>query len=250
MREEIYGRLACSIQSWIRETVEGAGATGVVLGLSGGLDSCVSAALCARALGAERVLGIMMPCGNHPDDERDGGRIAGFLGISSKTVRLDTVLEELVGVGGLDSSDGLNMGNLKARLRMATVYAHSGGRLVAGTSNRSEYLAGYWTKWGDGVADFHPLIGLYKDQVVRLAEAMELPGWTTERVPSAGLWPGQSDEGEMGVSYREIRDYFTGGASTVSAEAADRIGRLHGASHHKRNPIPSFNAERWFRDNG
>lgn len=250
MSEETYGRLAEAIRAWIRETVENTGATGVVLGLSGGLDSCVSAALCARAIGQGCVLGIMMPCGNHPDDERDGKRMADHLGIPSKVVRLDTVLEEMVRAGGLDRSDGLNMGNLKARLRMAAVYAHSKGRLVAGTSNRSEYLAGYWTKWGDGVADFHPLLGLYKDQVVKLAEAMELPGWTTERVPSAGLWPGQSDEGEMGVSYREIRDYFTGGATTVSSEASARIGMLHGASHHKRSPIPSFNAERWFRDNG
>lgn len=250
MKGETYCMLAEAIRTWIGETVENAGATGVVLGLSGGLDSCVSAALCAGALGKNSVLGIMMPCGNHPDDERDGKRIADFLGIESMTVRLDTVLLEMVKAAGLDSSDGMNMGNLKARLRMATVYAHSKGRLVAGTSNRSEYLAGYWTKWGDGVADLHPLLGLYKDQVVKLAQAMELPGWTTERVPSAGLWPGQSDEGEMGVSYREIRDYFTGGATMVSAEAAARIGRLHGASHHKRNPIPSFNAERWFRDNG
>ncbi len=250
MKEGAYGRLAEAIQAWIRETVENASAAGVVIGLSGGLDSCVSASLCAGALGKSRVLGIMMPCGNHPDDERDGKRIADFLGIESRTVRLDTVLEEMVQAGGLDRSDGMNMGNLKARLRMATVYAHSKGMLVAGTSNRSEYLAGYWTKWGDGVADFHPLLGLYKDQVMKLAEAMELPGWTTERVPSAGLWPGQSDEGEMGVSYREIKDYFTGGATTVSAKAAARIGMLHGASHHKRNPIASFNAERWFRDNG
>lgn len=218
--------------------------------MSGGLDSCVSAALCAGALGQNRVLGIMMPCGNHPDDERDGRRIADFLGIESRTVRLDQVLEAMVNTAGLDNSDALNMGNLKARLRMATVYAHSQGRLVAGTSNRSEYLAGYWTKWGDGVADFHPLLGLYKDQVVKLAEAMELPEWTTERVPSAGLWPGQSDEGEMGVSYSEIRSFFTGGPPSVSREAAARIAMLHGSSHHKRNPIPSFNAERWFRDNG
>jgi len=250
MKEGTYCGLAEAIRSWIRETVDNAGAMGVVLGLSGGLDSCVSAALCAGALGSDRVLGMMMPCGNHPDDERDGKRIADLLGIESRIVRLDAVLDEMVKAGGLDRSDRMNMGNLKARLRMATVYARAGGRLVAGTSNRSEYLAGYWTKWGDGVADFHPLLGLFKDQVIKLAEALELPRWTTERVPSAGLWPGQSDEGEMGVSYSEIRSYFTGGPSTVSEEAAERIGRLHGASHHKRNPIPSFNAERWFRDNG
>ncbi len=250
MKDYIYKSLSSAMQAWIGETVKCAGAQGIVLGLSGGLDSCVSAALCAGAIGAGNVLGIMMPCGNHPDDERDGQRIADFLGIDRKVVNLEKVVGELVLSAGLDGSDRLSMGNLKARIRMATVYAHSGRRLVAGTSNRSEYLAGYWTKWGDGVADFHPLVGLYKDQVAKLAEALGLPGWTIERVPSAGLWPGQSDEGEMGVSYGDIRRYFTEGAQSVSKEAAATIERLHGASHHKRCPIPSFNAERWFRDNG
>lgn len=250
MMEELYGKLARAVQAWIGETVNSAGARGVVLGLSGGLDSCVCAALCARAVGAGNVLGLMMPCGNHPDDERDGERIAGFLGIEGKTVNLERVFDEVVRAADLDRSDTLNMGNLKARLRMATLYAHSERRLVAGTSNRSEYLTGYWTKWGDGVADFHPLIGLYKDQVAALATALGLPAWTTRRVPSAGLWPGQSDEGEMGVSYGQIRSYFTDGEMSVTPEAAGVIRRLHRGSNHKRAPIPSFNAERWFQQNG
>jgi NAD+ synthase len=248
--EQMYDLLARAIQEWIAETVAGAGVDRVVLGLSGGLDSCVSAALCAGALGGDNVLGIMMPCGNHPDDLLDGQKIAGFLGIHSRTVDLRTAFGELVKTAGLDPSDTLMMGNLKARLRMAVLYAHSRGRLVAGTSNRSEYLTGYWTKWGDGVADFHPLLDLYKDQVLKLAGTLGLPGWVTRRVPSAGLWPGQSDEGEMGVSYGEIRDYFAGGPGSVSPETAGIIGRLHGASGHKRAPIPHFDAERWFRDHG
>ncbi len=250
MMEQEYGRLARAISDWIAGTVAGAGLNRVVLGLSGGLDSCVSAALCAEALGGDNVLGIMMPCGNHPDDLRDGRRIAGFLGIHSSTVDLEAPFGELVRAAELDRSDTLMMGNLKARLRMAVLYAHSRGRLVAGTSNRSEYLAGYWTKWGDGVADFHPLLDLYKDQVLKLAETLNLPEWVTARVPSAGLWPGQSDEGEMGVTYRDIREYFTEGPGSVSPEAAGIIGRLHGASAHKRAPIPHFDAERWFRDHG
>lgn len=250
MMHLLYENLARAIQAWIGEIVSASGARGVVLGLSGGLDSCVSAALCAGALGPGNVLGIMLPCGNHPDDERDGNRIADLLGIERKTVNLESAFDELVSAAALDRSNTLNMGNLKARLRMAVVYAHSGNRLVAGTSNRSEYLAGYWTKWGDGAADFHPLIGLFKDQVVALAEALGLPPWTTARVPSAGLWPGQSDEGEMGVTYGQIRSFFTEGEASVPPEAAQAIRRLHGGSHHKRSPIPCFNAERWLQENG
>ncbi len=250
MMERVYGELSRAIQGWIATTVAGAGTKRVVLGLSGGLDSCVSAALCAGALGGDNVLGIMMPCGNHPDDLRDGGRIAEFLKINSKVVDLEAAFRELIRAADLDGSDATVTGNLKSRLRMAVLYAHSRGRLVAGTSNRSEYLTGYWTKWGDGVADFQPLRGLYKDQVVKLAEAMGLPGWVMGRVPSAGFWPGQSDEEEMGVTYREIRDYFAEGPESLSPEAAGIIGRLHGASVHKRAPTPCFDAERWFRDHG
>jgi len=250
MSESVYEELARAVQAWIRQIVARSGVRGAVLGLSGGLDSCVSAALCAHALGPENVLGLVLPCGSHSDDQRDGERIADFLGIQRKTIRLDEPFEELVRVSGLDRSNSLKMGNIKARIRMTVIYAHSENRLVSGTSNRSEYLLGYWTKWGDGTADFHPLLGLYKSQVRRLAIAMRLPGWTVERVPSAGLWQGQSDEGEMGVTYDQIEIYFEKGAHSVPSEAAKRIEALHGATHHKRNSIPTFNGERWFQANG
>ncbi len=138
-----YSALADSIGNWIRETVLEASMTGAVVGLSGGLDSAVSAALCAAAIGKENVLGLIMPCESIQSDTDDGIRIAGHLGVRFKTVDLYPVLMSFT--TGLDDPSVLNLANIKSRLRMAMLYAHSSGRLVLGTSNYSEILVGYWT---------------------------------------------------------------------------------------------------------
>jgi len=241
----IYDELTNNITEWIKERVNAARVKSVVLGLSGGIDSGVTAALCARALGAESVLGLVMPCGSIPEDTRDGHRTARHLGIAVKEIELSGVLDAFVSAGKLDTTDVLNLANAKARLRMTMCYAHSKNRLVAGTGNLSETVTGYWTKWGDGAADFLPIAELWKDEVRELAKYLELPLWVVDRVPSAGLWVNQSDEGEMGVTYDEIKKYFTGGAESVSSAAAERIAGLHSSSAHKREPIPVFHARRW-----
>lgn len=240
-----YSELTEKITDWIREKVREAGVNGVVIGLSGGIDSGVTAALCTRALGAENVLGLVMPCGSIPEDTRDGHRTAQHLGVAAKEIQLSGVLDAFVSAGKLDTEDILNLANVKARLRMAMCYAHSGNRLVAGTGNMSETVTGYWTKWGDGAADFLPIAELWKDEVRELAEYLELPRWIIDRVPSAGLWVNQSDEDEMGVTYDEIKRYFTQGADSVSAASAERIAGLHSSSAHKRKPIPVFHARGW-----
>ncbi|MCD6587537.1 MAG: NAD(+) synthase, partial [Candidatus Fermentibacteraceae bacterium] len=194
-----YSELTGKITDWIKEKVRGAGMNGVVIGLSGGIDSGVTAALCTRALGAENVLGLVMPCGSIPEDTRDGHRTAQHLGIAVKVIELSGVLDAFVSAGKLDTDDILNLANVKARLRMTMCYANSRNRLVAGTGNMSETVTGYWTKWGDGAADFLPIAELWKDEVRELAKYLELPRWIIDRVPSAGLWVNQSDEGEMGV---------------------------------------------------
>ena len=246
-RTEIdYRGLADSIEEWVRKVVSEAFVSGVVVGLSGGLDSAVSAALCAGALGSENVLGLIMPCGSMQSDTDDGASIAEHLGIRYTTIDLSPVLQEFI--GGLDDTSVLNIANIKSRLRMAMLYAHSTGRLVLGTSNYSEILVGYWTKWGDGAADLLPIAGLYKDEVRKIAAALDLPRWVIERIPSAGLWPGQSDEEEMGVSYNDIRAYFDGG--DISESAAARIQQMVKSTEHKRNPIVYFNARKWMEDNG
>jgi NAD+ synthase len=246
-RTEIdYRCLIESIEEWIRETRSKASVSGVVVGMSGGLDSAVSAALCAGALGSENVLGLIMPCGSIQSDTDDGVKISKHLGIEYRIIDLSPVLQAFI--GGLDDKSVLNIANIKSRLRMAMLYAHSSGRLVLGTSNYSEILVGYWTKWGDGAADLLPIAGLFKDEVRKIAAELGLPRWVIDRVPSAGLWPGQSDEEEMGVSYNDIRAYFDGG--DISGSAAAKIKKMAGSTEHKRNPIVYFNARKWMEDNG
>ena len=243
----IFLELADALGGWIKETVGRTSARGLVVGLSGGLDSSVAAALGAGALGAGKVMGLVMPCGSSREDTRDGLRIAEHLGIGSIVTELSPVLEKFLEAGGIHDTDQLGRANIKARLRMTMLYAHSGDRLVLGTSNYSEILVGYWTKWGDGAADLQPLARLYKDEVRELAGALGLPEWVIGRVPSAGLWPGQSDESEMGVTYRQIREYFQGG--DVPAEAAERIASMQESTEHKRSPVPYFDARKWMEDN-
>jgi len=217
--------------------------TGVVVGLSGGLDSAVSAALAARALGAGAVLGMALPCGSIPEDLRDAELVAEHLGIPFRVIDLTPALDALADTAGLRGAPGVTLANVKSRLRMTVLYAHSAGRLVLGTSNWSEILVGYWTKWGDGAADLLPLARLYKSEVRAVAESLGLPARIVERIPSAGLWPGQSDEGEMGVTYDEIETFFRGG--DPGSRASARIAEMVRASEHKRRPVPFFDAREW-----
>lgn len=239
---ELYSRLGDKISRWIEERVHSAGMTGAVVGLSGGIDSGVTAALCRKALGRENVLGLVMPCRSLEADTTDGLGTAEFLGIKALRIDLSGVLQRFIQEGGIDPGNRLNIANVKARLRMTMEYAHSEGRLVVGTGNLSETMTGYSTKWGDGAADLFPMADLWKDEVRSLALALDLPEWITERVPSAGLWEGQTDEGEMGVTYEEIKKYHTEGPGTVSEAAASRIGQLYLSSSHKREPVPFFHA--------
>jgi NAD+ synthase len=179
---------------------------GVVVGLSGGIDSALTARLARDALGPEHVLGLLLPDRGFPDElRRETEAYAEGLGIEHRTVSIDgpeasiaAVLPEL--------SDRVDRGNVKARLRMTLAYAVARGRrrLVVGTGNKSELLVGYFTKYGDGGTDLLPLGDLYKTQVRALAEELGLPRAIRERPPTAGLWEGQTDEGELGISYDEL----------------------------------------------
>ncbi len=242
-----YAALAREIEAWIALKVRESGTGGIVLGLSGGVDSGVTAALSARALGNGKVLCLALPCGSSQDDTGDALRLAGILDIECRVIDLDPVLASLVRSVGLDAADRLAIANVKARLRMTIIYAFSRGRLVAGTSNFSEILVGYWTKWGDGAADILPLGRLWKEEVYDLARELDLPDWLIGKIPSAGLWPGQSDEGEMGVSYADIRHYYEGDLSP--GDAFDRIEEMKSITEHKRNPISFFDARKWIGDN-
>ncbi len=241
--------LAGDIAEWMRLAVGSAGAEGLVLGLSGGVDSAAVLALSAMAVGPRRVMAVHMPCGSSPGDASDASLAAEAFGVGMTTVRLDGVFGEMISACGLSGASRLTLANIRPRLRMTVLYAFSTGRLVVGTGNLSEILVGYSTKWGDSAADIAPLAGLYKDEVVELARVLGVPGRILGKAPSAGLWEGQTDEGEMGVTYDEIRSFFEAPGS-LAAEAAGRIAAMHGRSRHKREPIPSFDARGWLAAHG
>lgn len=179
---------------------------GVVVGLSGGIDSALCARLARDALGPDRVLGVLLPAAGFPEDlQRETERYADDLGIAHRTVPLSG-LSEAFRTALPDVTDRITRGNTVARLRMAVLYAlaRDHHRLVMGTGNKSELLQGYFTKYGDGGVDLLPIGDLYKTQVRALAEALELPSAIRERPPSAGFWEGQTDEEELGTSYVDL----------------------------------------------
>jgi len=231
------------ISSWIRERVREAGADGVVVGLSGGVDSSVVAALARMALG-ERLLGLIMPCQSKTSDIEDARLVARRLGIKMKEIPLDPIYESFLEI--LPPGDRLTRANLKARLRMVTLYYYANGLnyLVAGTGNKSELSIGYFTKYGDGGVDILPLGGLLKTEVKQLARELWIPERIIEKIPSAGLWEDQTDEEEMGMSYEELDRAIlaieSGDASGLTSEILDKVAEMMKASRHKRQPPPAF----------
>ncbi len=201
-----------TIHQFLRAHVAQSGGDGVVLGLSGGIDSALCARLAVDALGAGRVAALLLPDRLQPEaltDETLG--YAAELGIAARTVGIDgaevafhALLPEL--------SDRVTWGNVKARVRMTVLYAwaREHRRLVVGTGNKSELLMGYFTKWGDGGADLLPIGDLYKTQVRELSAALTLPREVRERPPTAGLWEGQTDEEELGIAYPELDQVLYG----------------------------------------
>ncbi|MDD5082625.1 MAG: NAD(+) synthase, partial [Dehalococcoidales bacterium] len=201
---------------WIRDRVTAAGCGGVLLGMSGGIDSSVIAVLCQRACPGN-TLGILMPCYSCQEDEDHALAVAGKFGITTKTIALDSIFDSLVKLlpaSGVDASaTRLAQANLKVRLRMVILYylANQMRFLVVGSSNRSELTLGYFTKYGDGGVDIMPLGNLVKQQVRELASCLGIPEVIIDKPPSAGLWPGQTDEAEMGLSYAELDRYLLTG---------------------------------------
>lgn len=242
---------ANDIVEWIRRQVTIAGARGLVVGLSGGLDSAVVARLCQLAMPGAAV-GAIMPCHSDPRDEQDADLVVSRFDLPA--VRLDLApaydhlladLRTLVPQAPKDQdADGpsadtkaqVSFANIKPRLRMSALYfiANSLNYLVVGTGNRSELTVGYFTKHGDGAADLLPLGRLLKSEVRMLARELEIPEEIIEKAPSAGLWSGQTDEEEMGFSYADLERYLTDGPEAVSPALAMRIERLVRMTEHKR----------------
>jgi NAD+ synthase len=198
------------ITEFILGIVNSAKAKGLVVGLSGGIDSAIVAKLGADALGKDRVLGIMLPApGSDPKDLEDAKLVAKHLGIRTQTINIGPMVEAFV--KALDPSEK-EQANIKSRCRMVALHqrAMRSGYLVAGTGNKSELLVGYFTKYGDGGVDLLPIGDLYKTQVWALSKELGLPERIVKRVPTAGLWKGQTDEGELGITYEKLDSILFG----------------------------------------
>lgn len=231
------------IEDFIRSVVERSGSDGVVIGVSGGVDSALASALCARALGSGSVEAYILPAGiSAPEDLQDAEQHCADYRIPCRVISIEPVLDAYRRMESFLPERRL-LGNLMARTRMAVLYYHANrtGRLVCGTSNRSEYLLGYCTKFGDSAADLQPILHLYKTEVYALARKLGIAENILNKPPSAGLWPGQRDEEEIGLTYREI----DGALASLEQRSWRPSGELEGrvlsmvlASRHKR--IPPF----------
>jgi NAD+ synthase len=195
------------LERFIKREVEKARLDGVVLGISGGVDSAAATGLAAAALGAENVTGFWLPY-HDESDEGDARAVVERFGIKFEEISIAPMADAYLAQAG--EVDDVRRGNVCARARMVVLYDQSkeANAMVMGTGNKTELLLGYFTLFGDAACSIAPLADLYKGQVYLLAEALGVPDKIIEKTPSAGLWPGQTDEGEMGVSYFQLDRYL------------------------------------------
>ena len=226
------------IISWIKQKVKDSGAKGIVMGLSGGIDSAIVAALAKKAVGRNKLLVLFLPCNSHPQDLKDAKLVAYQLGLKSKLVDLSAVYNNFLKI--LPGAISLARGNLKPRLRMCTLYyfANKLNYLVCGTGNKSELMVGYFTKYGDGGVDILPIADLYKRQVRQVAKELKIPEAVIIKPPTAGLWNGQTDEGEMGITYNELDDildrFCNRKKQIADRKKVDKVIKMYKKSEHKR----------------
>lgn len=247
MRPQLKEYARPAIEDFIRQKVAECGGNGVVIGMSGGIDSATVSKLCADAIGPEKVMNIFMPGRTTSDaDRRDAESFCRQFGMPFSVVDIEPAVQAFRAV--LPSPGGKECnGNITARCRMVVLFHHAwtSDRVVMGTSNKSELLTGYFTKFGDGGADFCPIGDLYKTEVRQLAREIGVPDAIIDKPPSAGLWEGQTDEGEMGISYDELDQVLFGferslGDEPIAAEtgiALDRVRvvrEMHRRTVHKR----------------
>ena len=234
---------------WIRDYVKNSGAKGVVLGLSGGKDSAVVAALFTRALGSENVLGVTLPCHSEKTDASDAKLVADKYGFELLNIDLtnvyDSFVSEINKLGNFSEENLLNSNiNIKPRLRMPSVYylaalyssLKGGTYVVAGTSNKCELYVGYFTKGGDSTYDIGVLNDYTVDEIIKIGKYLEVPNEVLYKTPSDGL-SNKTDEDKLGVKYKDIASYMNG--EEVSEEAKLKIEKLHKSSLHKFN-IPVY----------
>ncbi|MDK2919851.1 MAG: synthase [Candidatus Petromonas sp.] len=231
---------------WLREQVKLSGTEGILVGLSGGIDSSVVGFLIKKAF-PQNSIGVIMPCKSNEKDRADAEEVAKTAGLEYIVVNLtdeqdsllNKVLSELKKKNkNIESNERLTDANLRARMRMSTLYtvANSLNYLVAGTDNAAELYTGYFTKYGDGGVDILPIANLTKREVYEWAKYLGVPQTVLDRPPSAGLWEGQTDEDEMGTSYNMIDDLLEG--KEIPEKHRKLIERMHARTEHKRKMPP------------
>jgi NAD+ synthase len=239
------------IAEFIRAQLRQAGFERLLLGLSGGIDSALVAYLAAEAIGAANVLALLMPYRtSSPDSRADAEEVVRRLGCRSELLDISPIVDGYFD-GGRQDAAPLRRGNFMARARMMVLYDHSvtWGGLVIGTGNKTETLIGYSTIWGDSASAFNPIGDLYKSQVRQLSVALGVPDAIVTKAPSADLWPGQTDEAEVGFSYAEVdrilfrlvdqrRSIDEVVADGFARELVDRVDRMVAGSEFKRQVPP------------
>lgn len=245
-----------TIYFFFQEKLKETKARGFVIGLSGGVDSAVVSKLCVNAVGEEKVLCLLLPeKTTMKRDLEDAKNFAESLGVKYRTINISQIVNKIANLCQLKNS--MAMANIKARIRMTILFAfaNSLNYLVVGTNNKSELLTGYFTKFGDGASDLLPIGDLYKTQVWQLANLLEIPKNIIKKIPTAGLIPNQTDEGELGIKY-EILDKILYGIELklsneaiaknlkISLKEVNRIDNLVKKTSHKRRlpPIPKIGA--------
>ena len=240
------------IREFIRAQLRQAGFERALLGLSGGIDSALVAYLVADAIGASELLAVLMPYRtSSPESRADAEEVVRRLGCSSEIVDISPIVDAYFEVDGRRDATALRRGNLMARARMLVLYDHSvtWNGLVVGTGNKTETLIGYSTLWGDSASAFNPIGDLYKTQIRQLSAAVGVPEAIIRKAPSADLWPGQTDEAEVGFSYAELdRILFRlvdrrltpdeVVATGFSREVVERVDRMVAGSEFKRQVPP------------
>jgi NH(3)-dependent NAD(+) synthetase len=227
-----------NLVEWLRDSVKEANCKGIVYGLSGGVDSAVIAALSKLAFGDES-LAIMMPINSSFEDEIDAKLVIDKFNLNAIKVDLSRTYSEFVEV--VEKGDNnMAYANVKPRLRMTTLYyyAQLKGYLVVGTSNKSEFTVGYFTKYGDSGSDLMPLVDFTKKEIFELARYLEIPDKIIQKPPSAGLFEDQTDEDEMGFTYNDLEKYINN--EKIDERIEEKINKMVKISEHKRNFAKGF----------
>ncbi len=237
------------IQNWIRDYVKNTNADGVIVCVSGGIDSAVILALCVKALGKKKIIALILPCQSQPQDEIDAKLVLDMFEVEYYRFDLTPIYLEFLKVTGKKIKGNiLSKANIKPRLRMITAYfigQSLENHLVVGAGNRTEDAIGYFTKYGDGGVDFLPIGGLYKCEVRKLAKKLKIPETIINKIPSAGLWEGQTDEGEIGLTYDELDEIIyridhNKDLTDINQDKLLKVQKMMKASEHKIKEIPKF----------